>query len=150
MTPRIRRTADFERLLGAPAICRSTHFSLHHVAEAPIGNRQGRVEAGSAKLSTGTPTNCPQAVEDSGRPGPNRWLGLIVPKRILRDATTRNLIRRQAREAFRCHAERLSRGMWLLRVRQGFDRRAYRSATSRALAAAARGELDSLLRRAAR
>jgi ribonuclease P protein component len=34
-------------------------------------------------------------------------LGLVLPKRLARLAVTRNLIRRQAREVFRCHAESL-------------------------------------------
>lgn len=79
-----------------------------------------------------------------------RWLGLAVPKRQVREAATRNLIRRQAREAFRRHQQRLQPGLWLLRVRRGFDRRLYRSATSSLLRAAARAELDALLQRAAR
>lgn len=60
---------------------------------------------------------------------------------------TRNLLKRQARAAFVRHAERLPRGLWLLRLRQPFSAELYPSAASEALARAVRAELDQLLAR---
>jgi ribonuclease P protein component len=152
MTGRILHAADFERLLAAPAVCRSTHFSLHHVASTPTLHRRGCIEPVQPELSTADPSGCTQPVDEFPHSAlaSGRWLGLAVPKRQVREAATRNLIKRQAREAFRRQRHQLRPGLWLLRVRRGFDRRLYRSATSSVLRLAARAELDALLQRAAR
>ncbi len=73
----------------------------------------------------------------------------MVPKRQARRAATRNLMKRQMRESFRRHAAALPQGLWLLRLHAGFGVAEYPSARSAALADAVRGELDSLLARAA-
>lgn len=69
-----------------------------------------------------------------------------MPKRLARRAVTRNLIRRQVREA----ASRwsLTEGAWLVRLRKAFDSRQFPSAASIALRAEVRAELDDLMRRA--
>ena len=74
------------------------------------------------------------------------WFGLVVPKRLARRAVTRNLVKRQAREAVRRHVPQLERGLWVLRLRaplQGFD-----SAASKPLRRCLHAELDALVRRA--
>ena len=75
---------------------------------------------------------------------------MAVPKRHAREATTRNLIKRQIRAALRQHEAKLARGLWLVRLRAGIDRRRFMSSTSAPLREDARRELDELLRRAAR
>lgn len=77
------------------------------------------------------------------------WLGTVVPKRLARRAVTRNLVKRQMREALRRHADALPGGMWLMKLRLGFDPREFPSAASDALRASVRTELDALLARAA-
>jgi len=81
--------------------------------------------------------------------GGQHWLGLVVPKRLARRAVTRQLLKRQMREALRRHAARLGPGLWVLRLQRGFDVRQYVAAASGALRGEVRVELDALLARAA-
>ena len=69
----------------------------------------------------------------------------MVPKRHARRAVTRNLIKRLARAVFAAQAERLPRGLWLLRLRAPFAPRDFVSAHSRALAQTVRDELERLV-----
>lgn len=146
-TPAARRLihkADFERLMSAPTWSRSAHFALHHLPRAPSATASELPEAAAEKLSTGfdnsrqTPVDkVPEAV----------WAGAVVPKRHARRAVTRNLLKRQIRQAFERHGDALPRGLWLVRLRRGFAPALFVSAGSQRLAEAARGELDELLRR---
>ncbi len=78
-----------------------------------------------------------------------QWLGLVVPRRLARRAVTRQLLKRQMRAALQRHAAALPGGLWVLRLRSGFDSQRYLSAASTALRQAVRGELDALLAAAA-
>ncbi len=78
----------------------------------------------------------------------DHWLGCVVPKRHAKRAVTRNLLKRQIRCLFRQHAQALPAGQWLVRLRMPFALADYPSASSRALATAARTEIDTLLQRA--
>lgn len=165
MIGRIVRPADFERVLGAPQRSLSTHFAVHHVAGAPSSARRP-VEAGlppgpatassalvpglSTDLSTGAAQHGASPVDDSPQVGAaaGLWLGLVVPKRHARRAVTRNLIKRQVREAMRLHGPRLPQGLWVVRLRAPFDRVAYPSPGSDALRADTRQELAQLFERA--
>jgi ribonuclease P protein component len=150
MLGRMLGSADFEHALATPARARSAHFAAHHVAKAP--SRPARVagETISAELSTGAPEACSQPVDESRATMPDRcWFGLVVPKRHARKAVTRNLLRRQIRAALDRHHPTLAHGLWLVRLRAPFDAHRYASASSDALRAAARHELDGLLSRAA-
>lgn len=150
MPGRIVRTADFERLLARPALVRSTHFAVHHLQPPNAASSDARHGSVSTDLSTDDQEACAQPVDDSAASAPfEHRLGVVVPKRYAREATTRNLIKRQARESFRQRESMLARGWWLLRLRHGFDRRRFRSCASEPLRAAARAELDELLYRAA-
>ena len=116
-----------------------------------------------AELSTGHEPMSPQAVDDTqGKPHQGSpegleqhetlpcWMGCVVPKRHARRAVTRNLIKRQILAAVQRVDDRLPGGMWLVRLRQPFDKLQYPSAASRALREVARGELDKLFQKAAR
>ncbi len=80
--------------------------------------------------------------------GPQHWLGLVIPKRHARRSVTRSLLKRQIRVAARAHESGLAAGLWVVRLRSGFDRQAFPSAASAALACAAREELAALFERA--
>jgi ribonuclease P protein component len=72
-------------------------------------------------------------------------VGFVVPKRWARRAVTRNLIRRQMREATRRHERRIGLGAAvLLRQRAALDRAQFKSAASAAMRDAVRAELDLL------
>jgi ribonuclease P protein component len=141
---RLRRSVDFQRLLGTPVKQRSTHFAIHHVAEKPSLNRLTAEQQASDELSTAHATTCPPAVDD--RPE-SCWLGCMVPKRHARRAVTRSLLKRQMRAASeRVHVQ-LPEGLTLIRLRQPFATQQYPSALSDALRKAVRDELDQLMQR---
>lgn len=149
MLGRIVRPADFERLLAVPPKARSAHFAAHHVAGMPSPAKAVIRRAGDAMLSTADPRTCEQLVDDPLRAGiQGCWLGVAVPKRHAREATTRNLIKRQIRACVRASEPLLPRGLWLVRLRAPFDRRRFVSPTSAPLRVQARQELQQLLQRA--
>jgi len=78
------------------------------------------------------------------------WLGAMVPKRWARRAVTRNAIKRQIYAVSTAQGVALPRAAHVVRLRAGFDRKEFVSATSDKLKAAVRAELQQLLARAAR
>lgn len=78
-----------------------------------------------------------------------QWLGLVVPKRHARRSVTRTLLKRQMRAAMAEGAGALPPGLWVLRLKSGFDARSFPSAASEALRRSARAELRLLIERAA-
>lgn len=70
--------------------------------------------------------------------------GLVVPKRHARRSVTRNLLRRQCREAARRHVASMAPGLWVLRLRAPIVRSDYPSAASDALRGATCAELEGL------
>ena len=160
MIGRIVRSADFERVLGAPSRARSAHFAVHHLAASPSLPKR-RPSTGTADLSTGDAPIHPQAVDEpssanvaptpveSVPAAPDRaWLGYVVPKRHAKRAVTRALLKRQIRAVFG-DLPTLPPGLWVVRLRMPFDRKQYPSASSDALRAAARTELLQLTRKLA-
>lgn len=160
MLGRLVQAADFQRLLATPMRSRSAHFAAHHVGAAPAARCGASGETGGSKLSTDLEPACHQPVDDllarslepaaPPRAISGHWLGCVVPKRHARRAVTRSLLKRQMRVALQRHAAQLPPGMWLLRLRAGFSRELFRSASSQVLRDAARRELDELLVRASR
>lgn len=137
---------DFERLLGTRSRTRSAHFALHHVNAGPsVPTRLGS-KTGAGELSTEVEQLSAQVVDDLPKAV---WFGCVVPKRHAKRAVTRNLIRRQIREAFVRHEPHLPRGLWMLRLVSGFAPGQFVSARSVALASAARAEIDTLMARVA-
>jgi len=150
MLGRLSRPAEFEAVLATPIKARSAHFAAHHLPHSPRRYSRPKTRRRVAELSTVDSDGCAQAVDDphdSALEG--WWIAVVVPKRHARRATTRNLLRREVRSALMRHHPRLSRGMWLVRLRSAFDSVAFEAATSAALRGAARAELDALLTRAA-
>ncbi len=78
------------------------------------------------------------------------WVGAMVPKRHARRAVMRNLLKRQVRSAFERHADKLPRGLWLVRLRRGFAGADFISARSQRLVEATRLELEELLQQVQR
>ena len=73
------------------------------------------------------------------------WLGVVVPKRHARRAVTRTLLKRQIRAAVAGRAVALSPGLWVVRMRSGFERERFPSAASKVLRLAVRAELECLV-----
>ncbi|MEM5327281.1 ribonuclease P protein component [Paraburkholderia sp. JHI2823] len=86
-----------------------------------------------------------------GRPtGNEARLGLVIGKKFAPRAVTRNLVRRIAREAFRVRRAQFEGFDLLLRLHTKFDRKALPCASSPGLKALCRGEIETLLEKAAR
>lgn len=135
------RKSDFERLLAVPPCSRSAHFAVHYLQARPSGVAGPKAE----NLSTSDTPKLTYSVDNfpSGH-----WLGHVIPKRHAARSVTRNMLRRQVRAAMERHCERLQPGLWLVRLRQPFDKTAFVSADSAALRSAAAAELDRLFERA--
>lgn len=110
-------------LANAP-VAKTPHFALHRLAPGPAAE-------GSSPLF----------------PEPGPWLGVLVPKRWARRAVTRNAIRRQI-YATAPVADGLPLAAHVVRLRSGFDRSHFVSASSSALKSAVREELLQLWARA--
>jgi ribonuclease P protein component len=124
------READFKKVLAIRPCARSEHFALHHLGHSRLTS--------AADLSTSEPGCSVGVVDEACR------FGLVVPKRLARRAVTRNLVKRQGRQAF-CQARPvLEGGDWLLRLRRAFDPACFVSARSQALQQLLHSELRSL------
>lgn len=105
-------------------MARTAHFALHHA----------QVDVEPARLLFHPVGQC--------------WMGVLLPKRWAKRAVTRNTIRRQIYETAR-HSELMSRpdGAYVVRLRHGFSRQQFTSATSEPLKHAIRQELLQLYAR---
>lgn len=74
------------------------------------------------------------------------WLGAVIPKRWARRAVTRNTIKRQIYAVAQEFALQLPDAALVVRLRSGFDRAQFTSATSDALRRAVRAELQQLFK----
>lgn len=109
-------------------MARTPHFALHRCA-LEVSARAGDKPA--AALFE------PPAV----------WLGAMVPKRWARRAVTRNAIKRQIYNVSASFEALLPQAAYVVRLRSGFDRAAFPSASSAALKSAVRAELVQLFER---
>lgn len=132
---RLRTRAQFQALLAQAPVARSSHFALH----------RRRPEAGPAAQAA-----APSALEPPTLFGPPEavWLGAMTPKRWARRAVTRNTIRRQIYAVGASLQPPLPAGAYLVRLRAGFAREQFPSASSAALRRAVRAELLQLFAKA--
>jgi ribonuclease P protein component len=124
---RLKSRPQFQAVLAGLTLARTPHFALHCLT-----------------LDTGPePTTLPAlfAVRDV-------WMGAMVPKRWARRAVTRNTIKRQIYAMSHDFEPVLQPAAHVVRLRAGFDKTRYVSATSDALKCAVRAELQQLFSRA--
>jgi ribonuclease P protein component len=122
---RLQTRAQFQAVLAGATVARTAHFALHRCAlDAP---------AGAVSLFGGAS---------------EVWIGAMVPKRWARRAVTRNAIKRQIYTVSALAEGSLPPAAHVVRLRAGFDRTQFVSATSDKLKAAVRAELQQLLQRA--
>ena len=147
MIGRLLRKRDFERTLAIAPCSRSAHFAVHHLHAWPSAAAKPLSKVAAEQLCTAHAPADDSSVDNlvSGH-----WLGHVLPKRHARRAVTRNLLRRQVREAMLRQQSLLAPGLWLVRLRQAFPVKDFPSANSASLRAAAAAELDQLLARAGR
>ena len=145
---------DFKRAMAQPWLAKTPHFAVHHLLE---GVQARRHPASRTRLSSDKASADQGPVDNSfENPVDNSvdsllhaaWAGYVVPKRQARRAVTRNLIRRQMRQLLvdqQRSADGLPGGIWVLRLRQGFDKAQFPSAASQPLKLAVREELKQLM-----
>jgi len=120
---RLKTRAQFQAVLAGATVARTAHFALHRCALD--------LSSGAAPLF------------DSAEV----WVGAMVPKRWARRAVTRNAIKRQIYAVSAESESLLPAAAHVVRLRSGFDRKAFTSASSDKLKAAVRAELHQLLGR---
>ncbi len=125
---RLKTRAQFQAVMAGATVSRTAHFALHRLALPAPAAREGERALFAAD---------------------DVWIGAVLPKRWARRAVTRNAIRRQIYVAADVHAAALPRAVHVVRLRTGFDRQQFVSASSDRLKAAVRAELDQLMRKAA-
>ena len=120
-------------LLSAPSLAKTAHFVLQAALHRPVAQ----------ELPTEAAPDRTESVDNSDRKNPAALM-VIVPKRHAKRAVTRNLIKRQMREAVRRRAVGPAASALLIRQRAAFSPRLFPSAASAALRDAVRRELDQL------
>lgn len=142
---RLRTRAQFEAVMaGGTTVSRTEHFALHRAA-LPTASLQ-EPAAASASGSPADQATGPRSRRSAalfavqGEP----WLGAIVPKRWARRAVTRNAIKRQIYTVSLDFEAALPAAVHVVRLRAGFDKAQFHSATSPALKQAVRAELQRL------
>ena len=116
-------------MLAGSTLARTPHFALHTVA----------LEAAQVDVSAKPLFDVPAV-----------WLGAMVPKRWAKRAVTRNALKRQIYAVSQLYQAQLPEAAYVVRLRSGFDRVQFISASSDELKLAARTEIQQLLDRAMR
>jgi len=124
---RLKTRPQFQAVLAGKTLARTAHFALHSAGLDAAPQVEGQL-----------PLFANQCV----------WLGAMVPKRWAKRAVTRNAIKRQIYSVSAQFEPQLGTAAHVVRLRAGFDRAQYVSATSDALKSAVRTELLSLFERA--
>ena len=132
---RLKTRPQFQAALAGGTVSRTPHFALHRLSLPESGNTAVDLQVNSPH----PPLFHPQAV----------WLGAMVPKRWARRAVTRNTIKRQIYAISEQFEVRLPCAAHVVRLRSGFDRKLFISATSPLLKQAVRLELEQLFEHAA-
>ena len=119
--------------MSGQTVSKTPHFALHRVEIDPSPSTELRTN----EASVSRPAKPLFAVQDT-------WLGVIVPKRWAKRAVTRNTIKRQIYAVSTDSGCVLPVAAHVVRLRAGFDRAEFISATSDKLKTAVRAELQHL------
>jgi len=147
--PMARSVVDAEASSAAPDVAAAVHAPVTASLSTELSTGPSDTsESGVDDLQVSGPATLVETPISPG--GPERWLGLVVPKRHAKRAVTRTLVKRQIRNVAAACALQLEPGLWVVRQRSPFDPKQYPSAASDALKDAARAELRALFDRAVR
>ena len=135
---RLKTRAQFQAVMAGSTVSRTAHFALHRLGLAA-----------SAPQTTGPGSEGPAALFAVLCDVREPWIGALIPKRWAKRAVTRNTIKRQIYTVSQNFETQLPAAAHVVRLRAGFDRVQFVSATSEALKRAVRGELQELFARAA-
>ena len=136
---RLKTRAQFQAVLAGKTVSRTAHFALHRL-HLPVPSQPSP----AATPATGPESTRPQALFAVDAV----WIGAMVPKRWAKRAVTRNAIKRQIYTLSQAFEPRWPVAGHVVRLRSGFDRKQFVSATSDALKLAVRQELQQLFERA--
>jgi len=145
---RLKTRAQFEAVLaGGTTVFRTEHFALHRAGlgpapEAPAPPPQQPATDGHPTVQPAGPRSAGSAALFAVRGEP--WIGAVLPRRWARRAVTRNAIRRQIYAVSQDFEPQLPAAAHVVRLRAGFDRTQFPSASSTALKRAVRAELQRL------
>lgn len=132
--------------MAGGTIARTAHFALHCVVLNPPVAAGEHPPAMAQQKNQAMPAKPLFEVCEL-------WMGAMVPKRWAKRAVTRNAIKRQIYNAGALAEPALEAvfgvAAHVVRLRAGFDKAAFPSATSEALKATVRQELNQLFARAA-
>jgi ribonuclease P protein component len=132
---RLKTRPQFQAALAGGTVSRTPHFALHRMTlVSPV------VVVSESPLTTVPVLSSEQALFGAF----DVWLGAMVPKKWARRAVTRNTIKRQIYNVSAHFADALPCAAHVVRLRAGFDRKQFISATSDVLKAAVRNELEQL------
>lgn len=140
---RLKTRPQFQAALAAGTVARTAHFALHRL-------RFAATETPHTGPVSSPPVGQAQALFGVGADQSGPWLGAMVPKRWARRAVTRNTIKRQIYAVAAGFEPRMAPAAHVVRLRAAFDRKQFISATSDALKAAVRAELQQLFASAER
>jgi ribonuclease P protein component len=135
---RLKTRAQFQAVMAGSTVSRTAHFALHRLG----------LQADEAN-STGPRSEGPAALFAAGAASEEPWIGALIPKRWAKRAVTRNAIKRQIYTVSQDFETQMPVAAHVVRLRAGFDRAQFASATSDALKRAVRTELHELFARAA-
>ncbi len=138
---RLKTRAQFQAVLSGQIVSRTAHFALHRL-DLSVPN-----EPLSSPPTTGPVSERPQALFGVGGSVGGVWMGAMVPKRWAKRAVTRNTIKRQVYTLSAGNEWNWSQAAHVVRLRSGFDRKQFISATSEQLKHAVREELIQLMSR---
>lgn len=132
---RLKTRPQFQAALAGGTVSRTPHFALHRLSLTP-------------SKAPALP-EVPAEIEPPLFHSQGVWLGAMVPKRWAKRAVTRNAIKRQIYAVSAQFEVRLPSAAHVVRLRSGFDRTQFISATSTLLKLVVRQELEQLFERAA-
>ena len=133
---RLKTRAQFDAVMAGATVSRTAHFALHRSALQQPERPPQVAQDGSPALAPWK-TAALFGVDDV-------WIGAMLPKRWAKRAVTRNTIKRQIYTLGETFEPRWPEAAHVVRLRSGFDRKQFISATSPMLKAAVRAELQQL------
>ncbi|WP_312565085.1 ribonuclease P protein component [Comamonas sp.] len=148
---RLQTRPQFQATMSGGTISRTPHFALHRLV---LRNADVAKDAEPTGPGATLSEPAPQALfVVPGCQAPQVWLGPLVPKRWAKRSVTRHTIKRQiyaVASEFDAQLQALPPAAYVVRLRAGFDRKQFISATSEPLKRAVRAELLQLLAHATR
>ncbi|MDH0371065.1 ribonuclease P protein component [Comamonas aquatica] len=148
---RLKTRPQFQATLSGGTVSRTPHFALHRLVLGAADVAKDAVPTGPGAVLSEQASQALFVVP--GCPAPQVWLGPLVPKRWAKRSVTRHTIKRQiyaVASEFDAQLQALPPAAYVVRLRAGFDRKQFVSATSEPLKQAVRAELQQLLAHATR